>query len=45
MKRLHPRFKDENDEREGKIIYSSQDDTTDEQHDIDPRWQQLKKLK
>jgi len=45
MKKLHPRFRDEDDESEGRIIYSSGDDTTEEQHDIDPRWEQLKKLK
>lgn len=51
MKKLHPRFRDEEDEddgTEGKIIYSSQ--ASDEAHpdkgeDIDPRWEKLKKLK
>jgi uncharacterized protein len=45
MKKLHPRFKDEDDESDGRIIYSSEDDITEEQNDIDPRWEQLKKLK
>jgi uncharacterized metal-binding protein YceD (DUF177 family) len=46
MKKLHPRFKDEedDDEVEGKIIYSSGDDKNDDEN-IDPRWEQLKKLK
>jgi len=45
MKRLHPRYQDEDDdEEEGKIIYSSE--TTDEDTgEIDPRWEKLKKLK
>lgn len=47
MKKLHPRFKDEDeeDEREGKIIYSSETDDTIDEQNIDPRWEQLKKLK
>ena len=51
MKKLHPRFHDEeaeDDNAEGKIIYSSKpspdDDRTDGE-DIDPRWDVLKKLK
>ena len=46
MKRIHPKYQeeeDENDETEGKIIYSSGPDNNDE--DIDPRWEKLKKLK
>jgi uncharacterized metal-binding protein YceD (DUF177 family) len=48
LKKLHPRFKDEEEEdnSEGKIVYSSQ--TTEEkkdQEEIDPRWNILKKLK
>ena len=51
MKKLHPRFRDEEDEddsSEGKIIYSSRpsaEDGTDSSGDIDPRWEILKKLK
>ena len=48
LKKLHPRFKDEAEENdvEGKIVYSSQ--TSEEKNDeeeIDPRWNILKKLK
>lgn len=49
MRKLHPRFQeeDENDENEdGKVIYSSSTDNNDSgEEDIDPRWEQLKKLK
>lgn len=43
MKRLHPKFMEEEneDEEEGKIIYTS---TTEEDGAIDPRWEKLKKL-
>jgi len=51
MKKLHPRFREEetdDDNAEGKIIYSSgsssQDDSTGGD-EIDPRWEKLKKLK
>lgn len=43
LKRLHPRFKEEDEENEeGKIIYSS---STQKEETIDPRWEKLKKLK
>jgi uncharacterized protein len=49
MKKLHPRYEGEldlDDEAEGKIIYTSGDDSGNEDdEDIDPRWEQLKKLK
>lgn len=48
MKKLHPRYEGELDdpEAEGKIIYSSGgEDDDDNEDDIDPRWEQLKKLK
>ncbi len=50
MKKLHPKFQDEDEDEEveGKIIYSSgpdNDDDTDDNENIDPRWEQLKKLK
>ncbi len=48
IKKLHPRYADEPEENsEGKIIYSSESDTTDEAGSdvIDPRWEKLKKLK
>jgi uncharacterized metal-binding protein YceD (DUF177 family) len=52
MKRLHPRYagEPEDDDAEGRIIYSSGDPSTENDsdtnnEDIDPRWEQLKKLK
>jgi uncharacterized metal-binding protein YceD (DUF177 family) len=43
IKKIHPRFQDDEEEQneEGKLIYQS-DKNEDE---IDPRWEQLKKLK
>lgn len=51
MKKLHPRFRAEeaeDDESEGKIIYSSKSQSDGDDKggdDIDPRWEKLKKLK
>lgn len=49
IKKLHPRYKDEeadNVESTGKIIYSSEDSSKDNNDEsIDPRWEILKKLK
>jgi len=49
MRKLHPRFQDEEEEdenEEGKVIYTSSTDENDSEEDnIDPRWEQLKKLK
>jgi uncharacterized protein len=48
MKKLHPRYEGEldlDDESEGKIIYTSGDSGDEGDEDIDPRWEQLKKLK
>ena len=50
MKRLHPRFReedDQDDESEVKLIYSSGpaiDDESDDQTTMDPRWAALRKL-
>lgn len=48
MKRLHPRFRDENGEEE-KLIYSDENQTNEQEsqndQEIDPRWQALAKLK
>ncbi len=50
MKRLHPRFRDEDDqddESEVKLIYSSgpaADNESDDQTEMDPRWAALRKL-
>jgi uncharacterized metal-binding protein YceD (DUF177 family) len=50
MKKLHPRFQDEEEDGEGSIVYTSggeeeDDDDKEDNNDIDPRWEQLKKLK
>jgi uncharacterized protein len=50
MKRIHPKFQedeaDDDDESEGKIIYTSQTESEDNSEgNIDPRWEALKKLK
>jgi uncharacterized metal-binding protein YceD (DUF177 family) len=50
MKRLHPRFRNEDDEEDdqnGKVIYRSDAETNDDadtQPDVDPRWAALRKL-
>lgn len=52
MKRLHPRYRDEDDQdsddQNGKLIYSSDtatsNDDADDQTDVDPRWAALRKL-
>lgn len=50
MKRLHPRFReedeDDDEEQNGKVIYRSDDKTSedDEPTAIDPRWAALRKL-
>jgi uncharacterized metal-binding protein YceD (DUF177 family) len=48
IKKLHPRYAEEaEDDSEGKIIYTSAsaDGQNEEDKDIDPRWEKLKKLK
>ncbi|WP_339605782.1 DUF177 domain-containing protein [uncultured Roseivirga sp.] len=54
MKKLHPRFQDEDDDSEEEVlmIYSSEEEDNDEnkedqenEESIDPRWASLKKLK
>ena len=43
IKKLHPKFRDEeNSDEDGKLIYSSASEIKEE---IDPRWEKLKKLK
>jgi len=46
MKRLHPKFQeemdDDDDETNGKIIYTS---SAESEGEIDPRWEKLKKFK
>ena len=47
MKKLHPKFQDaeDQDNNPGKMIYTSAPDPDSEGDVIDPRWEQLKKLK
>lgn len=51
MKRLHPKFQEETEDEEsseGKIVYSSAKDADNDKNDdgeVDPRWNILKKLK
>ncbi len=42
IKKLHPRFREDDDESEGKVIYTS---ATETDETTDPRWEMLKKLK
>lgn len=46
MKKLHPRYQDEEDDQP-EIIYTSQEDVSedDKEDQVDPRWEALKKLK
>ena len=45
MKKLHPKFRDaeDHDDHDGKMIYTTPSDSAGDA--IDPRWEQLKKLK
>ena len=49
MKRLHPRYADDDDPlTEGEIVFSSQSDTAEDLSttaEVDPRWEALKKFK
>ena len=52
MKKLHPRFRTEEDESQdetdGLLVYQSQDEPEEQQPDngdVDPRWAALQKLK
>lgn len=46
MKKLHPRFKDEDESEEGKVVYSSApDDRVEGEDEVNPIWEKLKKLK
>ena len=47
MKRLHPRFQDEDGNDEGTIVYTSEGEANEEEKSegTDPRWDILKKLK
>ena len=43
MKKLHPRYGAQDEQPD--LIYSSREETTDEEKATDPRWEALKKLK
>jgi uncharacterized metal-binding protein YceD (DUF177 family) len=48
MKKLHPRYKNEDQDYEEDLYYTSTDDNAQQEDDkgeIDPRWEALKKLK
>ena len=46
MKKLHPRYQQEDEDGDGRIVYKSDTvENKDSQNDIDPRWEKLKKLK
>ncbi len=46
MKRLHPRFRDEEIEEDGLLLYSTDKETVEEkEQEIDPRWAALNKLR
>lgn len=46
MKRLHPRFRDEEIDEEGLLLYSTDKETVEEkEQEIDPRWAALNKLR
>ncbi|MBK5277632.1 MAG: DUF177 domain-containing protein [Bacteroidia bacterium] len=48
IKKVHPKYRDEeeeNDESEGKMIYTSEPKSSGEEKEVDPRWEVLKKLK
>ena len=45
LKKIHPRFQDEQTEEETKLVYSTESQEKEEEKPIDPRWEKLKKLK
>ena len=48
IKKVHPKFQDDeddDDDSEGKLIYSSETENSNEEKEVDPRWEILKKLK
>lgn len=46
LKKIHPRFQDEETEEETTLIYSTESEEKEqEEKPIDPRWEKLKKLK
>lgn len=47
IKKLHPKFQDEDDDdtEEGKLVYTSSTDEINDDEEVDPIWEKLKKLK
>ncbi|HRX00449.1 MAG TPA: YceD family protein, partial [Cyclobacteriaceae bacterium] len=45
MKKLHPRFQEEDETEEGKMVYSSSTDEEQKEEEVNPMWDKLKKLK
>jgi uncharacterized metal-binding protein YceD (DUF177 family) len=46
IKKLHPDLKDEDDDdSDVKIVYSTSTENEEKEHEMDPRWEKLKKLK
>lgn len=45
IKKLHPKFEDEDDDGKGKMIYSSSTDEASDENEVNPIWEKLKKLK
>ena len=45
IKKLHPRFCDEDDDNDGLVYSSSNEENNDHETETDPRWEALKKLK
>jgi len=48
IKKIHPKFRQPDDddyEGEGKLIYTSETESSEEEKEVDPRWEILKKLK
>lgn len=47
IKKIHPKFQDteEEEEGEGRLIYTSETEVKEEEKEVDPRWEILKKLK
>ena len=48
IKKVHPKFQDiedDDEDSEGRLIYTSETESSVEEKEIDPRWEILKKLK
>ena len=45
MKKLHPKFQDDETDEEIELVYSNEVEETEAEDQVDPRWEALKKLK